>query len=83
MKNLDSELKELLKENVVIVKFTKVDGQERTLNCTLQEHYLPKTVWTESKKKLNDNILSVWSIDDNGWRSFRKDSIIEYTVKNG
>ncbi len=76
---LMKELQELLRENIVTVKFKKVNGDERILNCTLKGEYIPESS-SEKQKKANDKIYSVWSIDDNGWRSFRKDSVISYAV---
>ena len=34
-------LKETLKQRIVTVVFTKNDGSERTMNCTLQESFFP------------------------------------------
>lgn len=74
-------LKELLKSNVVEVKFTKLDGNIRTMLCTLQETLLPE-VTTSGTKKVNDEVLSVWDIDNSGWRSFRFENVITYGIKN-
>lgn len=82
------ELKEILENNVATVIFTKVNGEERTMNCTLLTEYIPtqqeKQLLTESVspvKKENDNVLSVWDTDVNAWRSFRVDSIKSFSVK--
>ena len=74
-------LLDLLKNNIVNLTFKKVNGEERVMDCTLQGDYIPESVNTSSVKKLNTETVSVWSVDDNGWRSFRKDSIINYEVK--
>lgn len=77
------DLSELLHNNVVNVKFKKINGDERLLRCTLQSKYIPESQTGSSRtKKPNDKVLSVWSIEDNGWRSFRKDSIISYEVNS-
>jgi hypothetical protein len=76
-----TELKEVLHNGVVTVVFTKVDGSERTLKCTLLPEYMPAEVaqgqqlLTENSKVENPNTLSVWDVDNQGWRSFRIDSI--------
>jgi hypothetical protein len=81
MQNFEfEELIELLRENIVNLKFKKINGDERVMNCTLSSEYIPEAK-TESKKKPNSDIVSIWSVDDNGWRSFRKDSVITYEVK--
>jgi hypothetical protein len=72
-------LKGLLEENTVEVVFTKKDGTERVMNCTLKEDVLPivqKELEEDSltKTKAKD-ALAVWDVDASGWRSFRWDSI--------
>jgi hypothetical protein len=72
-------LKGLLEENTVEVVFTKKDGTERVMNCTLKEDVLPivqKEIEEDSitKTKAKD-ALAVWDVDASGWRSFRWDSI--------
>ena len=67
-----------LHNNVVNIKFTKVDGSERTMRCTLQESYTKEyEKKTDHKISLDDPILRVWDIDKNAWRSFRYDSVLE------
>ena len=67
-----------LKEGVKTITFTKTDGTQRVLKCTLQESVLPQVDTTKSStaKKQNDDALAVWDIENAGWRSFRFDSII-------
>jgi hypothetical protein len=76
------ELKQTLENGVVTVVFTKVDGTERTLKCTLLPEYMPSDVapgqqlLTEASPRAeNPNTISVWDIENNGWRSFRLDSV--------
>ena len=78
---IDMNLKELLKTNVVEVIFTKVNGDKRVMTCTLQPSFLPEEVETEKTRKQNDEVLSVWDTEVNGWRSFRFDSVISYSPK--
>ena len=67
----------MLESGIVNVKFTKTDGTEREMKCTLlKEIVKPHEKKTDREKKINDNIISVWDIDKEGWRSFRYDSII-------
>tara|TARA_Y100000310_G_scaffold202703_1_gene202942 strand:+ start:865 stop:1119 length:255 start_codon:yes stop_codon:yes gene_type:complete len=73
-------LVEGLKNNLVKVRFTKVNGDERVMNCTLHESILPEPTTAKSDKKTNQDTVSVWDIDKGGWRSFRVDSIKEYKV---
>jgi len=69
-------LQGLLKEGNVIVTFTKSTGEERKMKCTLKEDVVPLyEKKTERVKAKNDNVLSVWDLDKNEWRSFKLDSI--------
>jgi len=66
-----------LYEGVVTVKFTKKDGTERDMKCTLQESYIsPYEKKTDREKVVNENNRSVWDVESQGWRSFRVDSVI-------
>jgi len=76
--------RKLFANNIINVTFTKKDGTKRNMRCTLIEKYLPEQIDIEetiSKKKHNPNILAVWDMDNNGWRSFRLDSIISYSIE--
>jgi WYL_2, Sm-like SH3 beta-barrel fold len=67
----------MLNSGIVNVKFTKTDGTERDMKCTLMEAMVkPHEKKTDREKKLNENIISVWDVDKEAWRSFRYDSII-------
>ena len=74
-----AELQSQLQKEVLEVTFTKVNGDKRIMNCTLMEGILPSNPTEEAKKdtkkKVNEDILSVWDIDANGWRSFRVKNI--------
>jgi len=75
------ELKEILENGVVTVVFEKVDGTLREMKCTLLTEYLPvsnKQLLTEETiRKDNDSSISVWDVENNGWRAFRIESIKE------
>lgn len=67
----------MLHSGIVNIKFTKTDGSERDMKCTLMDAFIkPHEKKTDREKKLNENIISVWDVDKEGWRSFRFDSII-------
>lgn len=73
-------LTNLLRENVVTVVFVKNDGSERVLNCTLKPDLLPEQTASTSTRKTNTDVLSVWDLENSGWRSFRLESIITFSV---
>lgn len=71
----------LLEKSIVEVTFTKKDGTERIMKCTLQEDYLPETLGSERKK--NEDALAVFDLDVENWRSFRWDSIKQVNFSIG
>ena len=76
-------LREKLLTNFVSVVFTKKDGTERTMICTLKPDALPPQIDIEEsiqKRKPNENIISVYDMEKADWRSFRIDSIISWRV---
>lgn len=76
-------LKTTLKESVVNIRFTKVDGTERKMQCTLKESELPKVEKTNEpkrEKKPNEEVLAVWDLEKKAFRSFRLDSVIDFSV---
>lgn len=81
------ELKQVLENSITTVVFTKVNGEQREMKCTLLSEYLPKTdvaekqLLTESlTKKENPSTMVVWDVENNGWRSFRIDSVNSISV---
>lgn len=69
-------LQGLLKEGPILVTFTKSNGEERVMKCTLKEDVVPQyEKKTDREKVKNDKVLSVWDLEKNEWRSFRLDSI--------
>ena len=63
----------ILEQSVVEITFTKKDGTERVMNCTLLEDYLPET--TGAGRPAGSDALAVFDVDADGWRSFRWDSV--------
>ena len=65
-----------LRNGNVKVTFTKTDGTERVMVCTLQESVVvPYEKKTEKVKQPNEDILPVWDLDNDAWRSFKLSSI--------
>ena len=85
-------LRTLLLENECIVEFTKVNGEVRTMPCTLKAEFIPDPVphFTNTTnpvdfpkvKKENPNVMSVWCTDKKAWRSFRIENVISAKVKD-
>lgn len=73
-------LLKMLKEKVVEVTFTKLDGEDRVMPCTLIESYLPpakkdEPITQKKVRQISDKVLVVWAIESKGFRSFRYDRI--------
>lgn len=68
-------LKSLLHESNVEITFTKKDGTERVMRCTLDPDFVPDTGGSGRTVKRNEESQPVYDIDAKGWRSFRWDSI--------
>ena len=69
------ELKEKLQDNELTVVFTKKDGSLREMRCTLKSDVVPETKGSGIVR--TDDVLSVYDVENSGWRSFRIDSVTE------
>ena len=67
-----------LQKKAMRITFTKVNGDERIMDCTLQEHILPPT--DSNNRKENEEVLPVFDINKGEWRSFRLDSVTNIEV---
>lgn len=63
------------------VIFEKKDGSIRHMLCTLHNQLIPQDTPADhdrSKKytrKVNDNVISVWDLNEKGWRSYIIDNV--------
>lgn len=72
----------LLKSQEVTISFTKKDGTERKMICTLAENKIPSEKMPKnSGKSKSDDALAVFDIEKNDWRSFRWDSVTKIDYK--
>lgn len=72
-------LKAALQKGAVNVTFVKKDGTERKMECTLKQDLLPQEEIKEQTREPNPNVLKVWDLEKNAWRSFRYDSILGFS----
>ena len=76
-----NDLYNFLKNNVAHIKFTKVDGTERVMRCTLKDDMLPEqyrgkgSMLTEA-----GNALRVFDLDVGQWRSFKPESVLQLSA---
>jgi hypothetical protein len=70
---------DMLRHNIVTVTFTKVNGDERVMKCTLRGELIPNAPTRNGElvveQKSTSNNVSVWDVDANGWRSFRVENV--------
>tara|TARA_R110000796_G_scaffold65603_1_gene151488 strand:+ start:1937 stop:2203 length:267 start_codon:yes stop_codon:yes gene_type:complete len=76
------DIKTVLTENVAEITFTKKDGTERLMKCTLKSDIVPERDVVgvigkveEKTRAVNTEVLPVWDIVKSAWRSFRVDSV--------
>lgn len=77
-----NELIEQLSTSTCRVIFTKVNGEERDMTCTLQESVVPQIVKAKTDttpRKVNEESLSVWDVKAEGWRSFRLANVTSFS----
>lgn len=76
------ELTKMLRTGNYEISFTKKDGTTRKMKCTLKPEVIDEVIGStntplyESTRKPNPDVMPVIDIENNGWRSFRLDSII-------
>jgi hypothetical protein len=77
-------LVDMLRHNIVTVTFTKVNGDERVMKCTLRSEMIPNAPTQNGElvveQKQSSNNVSVWDVDSQGWRSFRVASVKSISV---
>jgi hypothetical protein len=76
-------LRGLLRDEKVTIVFTKKDGTERKMVCTLAESKIPSEKSPKNTGKTgSDDAIAVFDLDKTEWRSFRWDSVkkIEFTL---
>lgn len=77
MVNID-KLKQILDRQDVFVKFTKKNGEERVMRCTRSVSLIPKDQLPKGIGIVKDGVTPVYDLDNDGWRSFKNDSVISY-----
>lgn len=61
------------------IVFTKVDGTERTMKCTLREDVIGEG---DMQPADSGDVIHVWDIEKDAWRSIRFSSIKTAQVTN-
>lgn len=77
------ELRTALKDGVVTVTFTKASGERRVMKCTQNFELIPEDKHPGSNGRIrhtDKNLVNVFDLEKNDWRSFREESVIKYEV---
>lgn len=73
------EVKQFLNQGVCEVTFTKKDGKERIMLCTTAQIMIPPEhrpdPVPDTSRKVNEDVQAVFDLENDGWRSFRWDSV--------
>jgi hypothetical protein len=83
-------LKTVMREQEIKITFTKKDGTERVMRCTLDPNKLPvhetntdnPIDFPETKRKVSTETMAVFDLDVQAWRSFTKKSVtcVDFTA---
>jgi hypothetical protein len=80
-------LRSHLKFGPVTVTFTKKDGSERVMKCTTNPTFImfkdPSVLESKREKKVNEDIMPVYDLESDAWKSFRWDSIKSVMITIG
>lgn len=81
--NVKAMVKNILTVTTANIVFTKKDGTERVMRCTLNSAMIPADKHPKSDsttKPRTDAVQAVYDLDADGWRSFSWDSVIEVSA---
>jgi hypothetical protein len=72
-------LRSHLKMGPMTITFTKVNGDERVMKCTTDPTYImfkdPAVLESKLDRKQSKDVISVYDLENNAWKSFRWDSV--------
>lgn len=78
------QIAQVLSMGPATVKFTKVDGSNRVMHCTIANHLIPeeKRVKGEllTEVPINLSVMRVFDLDLNEWRSFKVQNVKEVSL---
>tara|TARA_B100001063_G_scaffold32419_1_gene25636 strand:+ start:402 stop:725 length:324 start_codon:yes stop_codon:yes gene_type:complete len=76
---LYENIREFLLGEIIEICFTKKDGTERKMLCTLKAEHIPvyntPILEDESGTVENKSYMNVFDVENNGWRSFIIDNV--------
>ena len=77
-------MKEELNRGICEVTFTKKNGDERVMPCTLVFDHIPEEHHPKgTSTNVSQDTIAVWCMDKEGWRSFRVESVTNFERLTG
>lgn len=76
--NREDMINELRQRDCRVI-FKKTNGEERDMICTLREEVVPAGDARDIDRKPNPDVLAVWDVQKEGWRSFRVENVISFS----
>ena len=73
-----SQLAKDLQQGERTIKFRKNDGTVRFLRATLRQGAVPGVKGADRPR--NDDVFVAYDVENQGWRSFRKDAVLDITA---
>ena len=77
--NLYEDLKDFLRDEIIEVAFTKKNGEDRVMKCTLMPKEIPAEMAPKNignpPDEENREYLNVFDVEAQGWRSFILSSV--------
>ena len=78
------QMKEELSKGICEVTFTKKNGDERVMPCTLVFDHIPEEHHPKgTSTNVSQDTIAVWCMDKEGWRSFRVESVTNFERLTG
>lgn len=73
----------LLHDHICVVVFTKKNGEERTMRCTLQQHIINEMNLNPvgGGSVVPDHQVRCIDVDKQAWRSFNVDSVTSFKIE--
>ena len=78
------QLVEYLRNYICEVTFTKKDGTIRLMRCTLRQDKIEVPLSTKEQQEVvlrPNNVIRVFDLENNGWRSFDYTAVKQFTIK--
>ena len=61
------------------VIFTKINGEERDMHCTLNVEFIPEDKRPKTGKEYVDGVIRAFDINKQEFRSFRVENVISFS----